>query len=123
MNEATTHELNTADKKDVAKMKILIGILYLLQAFGVGLAGIPAVIAVIINYLKLAEVKDTWLETHFRWQINTFWFALILVIIGALTVQFVLGYFLVIGAAIMVIYRVVRGWSRLNINLAIDETA
>lgn len=100
MNQATTHNVDAPDTSDMAKTKTLTGIVYLLQAVGLGLAGVPFVIAVIINYLKLSDVKGTWLETHFKWQIKTFWLSLILVILGALTVQFVVGYFIVVGAAI-----------------------
>jgi uncharacterized membrane protein len=40
------------------------------------LFGWPSIIAVIINYVKRSEARGTWLESHFDWQIRTFWFAL-----------------------------------------------
>ena len=49
--------------------------------------GLPSLIAVFINYLKRGDVKGTWLESHFRWQIRTFWFTLLwLVIYGLLII-------------------------------------
>lgn len=86
------------------------------------LFGWPSIIAVILNYVKRGEARGTWLETHFAWQIRTFWFALLwalvvalvsgplmLVIVGFGT--WVLG-MLVLG--VWAIYRIGRGWLRLN---------
>ena len=39
--------------------------------------GWPSIIAVIINYVKRGEARGTWLESHFTWQIRTFWFAML----------------------------------------------
>jgi uncharacterized membrane protein len=38
--------------------------------------GIPSIIAVIMNYLRRDQVRGSFLESHFNWQIRTFWFAL-----------------------------------------------
>src|ERR1039458_9079752 len=37
--------------------------------------GLPSIVAVIMNYARRSETRGTWLESHFRWQIRTFWFA------------------------------------------------
>lgn len=82
------------------------------------LTGWPSILAVILNYLKRGEARGTYLESHFRWQIRTFWFALLWVTIAWLFVFTLLGIpfamviFLVSG--IWVLYRIVRGWLRLN---------
>ena len=44
--------------------------------------GWPSIIAVILNYVKRSEVRGTWLDSHFSWQIRTFWFALLWVVVG-----------------------------------------
>ena len=44
---------------------------------GAFLTGWPSIIAVILNYVKRGDVRGTWLESHFRWQIRTFWFGLL----------------------------------------------
>ena len=84
--------------------------------------GWPSIIAVIVNYVKRGEARGTWLESHFRWQIRTFWFALLWVIVvaivgGVLTIV-VIGFAIwVIGLFILglwAIYRIARGWLRLN---------
>ena len=84
------------------------------------LTGWPSIIAVIFNYVKRSEARGTWLESHFRWQIRTFWFGLLWV---SLCLLFVVGTF---GIGILIawlplgllglwfIYRIVRGWMALN---------
>jgi uncharacterized membrane protein len=84
--------------------------------------GIPSIIAVIMNYLKRDEARGTYLETHFSWQLRTFWFALFwMVVIGIVSAPLMLvlvGFatwmlgILVVG--IWIIYRVLRGWLRLR---------
>lgn len=78
------------------------------------LAGWPSIIAVIITYLRRREVRGTFLESHFSWQLRTFWWALVWLIIGALLTITLIG--AVIGVPILlllgvwVIYRIARGW-------------
>ena len=62
--------------------KTLTHVIYGLQAIAFFLFGTTALIAVIINYVKKSDVKGTWLETHFRWQIRTFWWSLFWGIVG-----------------------------------------
>jgi uncharacterized membrane protein len=84
--------------------------------------GIPSIIAVIMNYVRRPAVAGTWLESHFRWQIRTFWWAaagtLIVAIISAPLLLIVIGFVTWwIGAAVIgiwLIYRVVRGWIALR---------
>jgi len=82
----------------------------------------PSLIAVIINYIKRDEVRNTWLESHFRWQIRTFWYALLWSIIIAIPsfilmlvlVGFALWYIGMSLLGIWAIYRIARGWLALN---------
>jgi uncharacterized membrane protein len=78
------------------------------------LTGWPSIIAVILNYVKRSEVRGTWLDSHFSWQIRTFWFALLWLAIGAVLFATVIGIpvavILWIGTGIWVVYRIVRGW-------------
>jgi uncharacterized membrane protein len=85
--------------------------------------GIPSIIAVVMNYVKRDDARGTWLESHFSWQLRTFWFALLaflliglfsaplVLLMGLGFVTWVLGAFVV---GIWIIYRVARGWLRLN---------
>src|SRR5262245_33112966 len=58
-------------------LSLLIGILGTATVVGAFLTGWPSLIAVILNYVKRSDVRGTWLESHFRWQIRTFWFGLL----------------------------------------------
>jgi uncharacterized membrane protein len=82
------------------------------------LAGWPSIIAVILNYVKRSDVRGTWLDSHFSWQIRTFWYALLwLVVGGILFVTFVgipVAIVLWIGTGIWVLYRIIRGWLALS---------
>ena len=77
------------------------------------LTGWPSIIAVILNYLKRSEVRGTWLESHFAWQIRTFWFALLwLAIAGMMFITLVgipAAVIVVLFVGIWIIYRIVRG--------------
>ncbi|MER1966271.1 hypothetical protein [Castellaniella sp. GW247-6E4] len=93
--------------------RTLTAVIYGLQVAAFFL-GITAVIALIINYVKRGDVRGTWLESHFRWQIRTFWFSLLWMIVGAATVFVLVGYAIIAANTIWVLYRIIKGWLRLN---------
>ena len=70
---------------------LLTGILGAATIIGAFLTGWPSIIAVILNYVKRGEVRGSWLESHFRWQIRTFWFGLLWVALCFLFVVLTLG--------------------------------
>ena len=78
------------------------------------LLGWPSIIAVILNYVKRSDAAGTFMESHFRWQIRTFWFAALWCVIGLvlwitlLGIPFAIGLWIATG--IWVAYRVIRGW-------------
>lgn len=78
------------------------------------LAGWPSIIAVIINYVKRSEVRGTYLDSHFGWQLRTFWYALLWLGLMLLLVVTVIGIPIAIAvgiaAGIWVLYRLIRGW-------------
>ena len=78
------------------------------------LSGWPSIIAVIINYVKRSDVRGTWLDSHFGWQIRTFWYALLWVVIAGLAFLTVIGipfaWLLLVLLGIWVLYRIIRGW-------------
>ncbi len=78
------------------------------------ITGITLFAAVIVNYVKRDEVRGSWLESHFRWQIRTFWFTLLWTALGALTVILLVGYVILGLQFLWFIYRVVKGWLRLR---------
>ncbi len=78
------------------------------------LTGWPSIIAVIINYVKRDAVRGTFLDSHFSWQLRTFWWALLWVVIAAVLIAtfigIVVGLPLLVLVGLWVIYRIVRGW-------------
>jgi uncharacterized membrane protein len=99
-------------------LSLLIGLTTAATIVGAFVFGVPSIIAVVINYMKRGEARGTFLESHFRWQIRTFWFALLwCVIAGMLFITFVgiplaVGIWFATGA--WVIYRIARGWLALR---------
>ena len=89
---------------------LLIGIIGAATVFGSFLIGWPSLIAVILNYVKRSEARGTWLESHFRWQIRTFWFGLLWGVIGGLLAFVLVGFAILFAAAVWIIYRIVKGW-------------
>jgi uncharacterized membrane protein len=89
----------------------LAGTMFIVTAF---LSGWPSIIAVIINYVKRSDVRGTFLDSHFSWQIRTFWFTLLwLLVAGLLFVTLIgipLSWLLLVVVGIWVLYRIVRGW-------------
>ena len=103
-------------------VSLVIGAFGAASIVGTFLFGWPSIIAVIINYVKRSEARGTWLESHFRWQIRTFWFALLwALIVGMLSAVlaivligialWVIGLFLL---GVWAIYRIARGWLALK---------
>jgi uncharacterized membrane protein len=99
-------------------LSLLIGITTAATIVGAFVFGVPSIIAVVINYLKRDEAKGTFLESHFRWQIRTFWFSLLWCVIAALLFVTIVGIplalIVVFAAGIWAIYRIARGWLALR---------
>lgn len=88
-------------------------LVYALQALSF-LVGITYIVAVVVNYVKVEDVRGTLAESHFRWQIRTFWFSLLWAVVGAILSLVVIGFFILGATCIWVIYRIVKGWLRLS---------
>ena len=97
---------------------VLTGIFGAASVIGAFLVGWPSIIAVILNYVKRSDVAGTWLESHFRWQIRTFWFAflwvLIAIALGLTIIGLPLMAVILVVVTLWLIYRVTRGWLALS---------
>ena len=106
---------------------LAIGALGASTVIGSFIFGWPSIIAVVINYVKRHDAKGTWLESHFQWQIRTFWYALlasiVIGVVGAVLAIVLVGFAIwVIGffmLGVWAIYRIAAGWMRLNSRRAI----
>lgn len=97
---------------------VLTGLLTPVMIVTAFLTGWPSLLAVVLNYIKRSDTRGTYLESHFSWQIRTFWYAVLLVVISGLFFVTLIGvpvaFILVSIAGLWVLYRVIRGWLRLN---------
>ena len=99
---------------------LLVGIFGAATVVGAFLVGWPSIIAVILNYVKRSEVRGTWLESHFRWQIRTFWYGLLWVglcvafIIVTFGIGILIAWFPLALVSVWFVYRIARGWVRLR---------
>jgi uncharacterized membrane protein len=101
-----------ADEKE---LKTLTTVVYALQAAGF-FVGVTWIVAVVVNYVKKEDVAGTWLESHFRWQVRTFWWGLLWGVIGAITAFILVGFAVLFADTVWIIYRIVKGWLRLSEN-------
>ena len=101
------------DTEKLKELKTLTLAVYALQAAGFFL-GITWIVAVVINYVKKEDVAGTWLESHFRWQIRTFWFGLLWGVIGGILTLVLVGFAILFADAVWIIYRIVKGWLNLS---------
>jgi uncharacterized membrane protein len=101
-----------------ASLRTLTTVVYALQAAGFVTGGLGWIVAVVVNYVKKDEAAGTPCESHFRWQIRTFWFALAWCVAGGALALTIIGIPIAIvvfvGTGLWVLYRIVRGWLALG---------
>ena len=99
-------------------LAVLIGVTTFHTIVGSFVGGLPSIVAVIMNYARRSATRGTYLESHFRWQIRTFWYALLWALVCVLTAVTIIGIPLAVlgfaALAVWIVYRVVRGWLALK---------
>jgi uncharacterized membrane protein len=103
------------DAQKLSSLKTVSAVVYALHAIGF-FSGITWIVAVIVNYVKLDDARGTWLESHFRWQIRTFWWGLLWGVIGSVLLLILVGWLVLAAAGIWIIYRIVKGAMYLSEN-------
>ncbi len=93
--------------------KTLTTVIYALYAASL-FVGVTCLVAIVMNYVKKDDVAGTYLESHFQWQIRTFWYNVLWVGIGFFTLPVVIGWFVLSAGLIWFIYRIAKGWLYLN---------
>ena len=126
-----TSSVAAASREPLPSVLTVANIVYALHAFAivVGLVGtativgsfvgsVPSIIAVVLNYIKRSDARGTWAESHYRWQIRTFWFSIVWVIFAGVLFVTLIGIpfaFAILGVlAIWLAYRIGKGWLRLR---------
>lgn len=103
-------------------LSMLIGLMTGATIISAFLFGWPSIAAVILNYVKAPDARGTFLESHFSWQIRTFWYGmvwtLLVMIAGVVLMPFIVGPFIWLGGfvvlSVWVAYRIIFGWLRLR---------
>jgi len=99
--------MNTSDVD--GQIKKYTYAVYILQALSF-LVLFTALLGVILNYIKDDDTRGSWLQSHFRWQKNTFWYGLLWIVLGTLTTPILIGYAVLGLVSIWLIYRIAKGW-------------
>ncbi|NLZ11456.1 MAG: hypothetical protein GX086_09015 [Alcaligenaceae bacterium] len=103
------------DPEKIKSLKTITTVIYALNALSL-FVGISSIVAIIMNYVKLSDTRGTWLESHFRWQIRTFWYGILWAVVSFVLMFVMVGYVLLVAVGIWYIYRIVKGWLRLADN-------
>lgn len=107
--------VNSTSPARVDDEKGKITLVYILQAIGF-FVGLTFIAGVIVNYVQRSELHSDLAVSHSRWQIRTFWFSLLWTVVGSVLAFVFVGYFILLGNLIWTLYRVIKGWIRLNSN-------
>ncbi|RIL04751.1 MAG: hypothetical protein DCC71_12945 [Proteobacteria bacterium] len=97
---------------------IVVGIAGAATVIGSFVMSLPSIAAVVLNYVKRSDARGTWVESHYRWQIRTFWFSIVWVVIASILFVTVIGIplaFAILGfVTLWLAYRIGKGWLRLR---------
>lgn len=93
------------EQDQLRQYTLIVYILYIASI----VVGLTSIVAIIMNYIKRDEVNGTWLESHFSWQIKTFWYTLVVGLIGSLLTVVLIGFPILLVVGVWYIYRVVKG--------------
>ena len=91
----------------------LAHVVYALQAISFFNLGITLIIGVIINYVKREDTRDSWLASHYTWQIRSFWYSMLWLTMGSLSFRQGIGQIILVAGSIWLIYRIIKGWLHL----------
>lgn len=119
MTENSTEQ--TSDSEKLQSLRKLTVAVYICQILAFAFAGLPLLVGAVINFIKQDDVKGTWLESHFDWQVKTVWIALAGMALAGVTFELGIGFFVLIATILLMVYRIVVGWNALNANEPVRE--
>jgi uncharacterized membrane protein len=103
----------SVDQQQLQSLRNLTLAVYILYAVGV-FTGLPALIGIIINHVKVADTEGTLYRSHFGWQMRSFWWSLLWAILGWATVWLGVGFVILAANWLWLVYRLVRGFLNWN---------
>lgn len=113
MQPGSLEAVPAVDSQQLQSLRSLTLAVYILYAVGV-FTGLPTLIAIIINHVKVGDTEGTIYRSHFGWQMRSFWWGLLWAILGWITVWIGVG-FVILGANwLWLVYRLVRGFLNWN---------
>ncbi|MGB1580814.1 MAG: DUF4870 family protein [Nevskiales bacterium] len=86
-----------------------LGLAYVLYGLNIFMPPLPSIIAVVINHVRVHEVKSDFARSHHRWLMRTFWFTLLWAVVGGVITGIGIGFVILAVAHLWYIYRIVRG--------------
>lgn len=107
-NTVVITEPRQLSEEEIKSRRTLTLIIYALQGLSF-VIGVTGLVAIIMNYVKRGDMQGTWLASHFRWQIRTFWYALLWLVVGIVLMWAGIGFLVILANSVWVIYRIVRG--------------
>ena len=110
VNPGASASVDAVKLGQLKQLTLITYILYAVSAF----VGITAIVAILINYIKREDTAGTIYESHFTWQIRTFWWSLAWCVLGIATAVVLVGVVIMLVSAVWFVYRIVRGWTELT---------
>jgi len=108
-SQMTTGGAGGPASPDQGKTANIIYILYLASI----VVGITAIIGVIMAYVNRSGAPE-WVQSHYRFQIRTFWIGLLLGVVGLVTTIILIGWLIILFYLIWLIVRCVKGMSSIS---------
>lgn len=103
MNEVTQQAPSSEGTAKVVYILYLAGIIF----------GLTGIIGVVMAYINKREAPD-WLQTHYQFQIRTFWIGLLYVLIGMILSIILIGYLVLLFWVVWLVIRCVKGMKSLD---------
>lgn len=103
MNEVTQQAPSSEGTAKVVYILYLVGIIF----------GLTGIIGVVMAYINKREAPD-WLQTHYQFQIRTFWIGLLYVLIGMVSSVILIGYLVLLFWVVWLVIRCVKGMKTLD---------
>lgn len=111
MNDNWQQHIATPTETSLQRLATIV---YALQAASLFTGALTLFAGAIINYVRKDDVQGSWVESHFAWQIRTFWFSLLWLVIGGVLTIFLIGWAILLAASLWLIYRLTKGWLYLS---------